>query len=311
MAQARRANVLSSRAVKDRKAQRPYPALETWMNPVTRGLARRLANQIWLKTLHHIDFEYRLTNIEIAGVPCVHYETEQTTESDTVILYVHGGAFLAGSPQANAATVLPLCALSGIEAIGVDYTLLPEGRFPIPIDEVDRVYKSVLGDMGKRRIIILADSIGGTIALSSLVRWRDENAPLPECVIFLSPVMDGAGASDTHKTQDSFDPLIQAYGGKTARRLFRFYAPGKSPLDPQVSPIYADLDGLPPMLIHVGTREIALGDASRLAILARRSGVEAEIQVFDGLFHLFHMNWSLAETKLAFEDIAAFVDSVL
>ncbi len=291
-------------------ALREYPALDTWMNPLTRGLARHFSNQEWLKTHDELDFPYRLTDLEIAGRPCLRYETETTGREDTLILYVHGGGLVSGSPRVNASMILPTCQLSGVGAVGASYTLLPEARFPVQINEVDKVYRALIDQHPDRRIVVFGDSIGGAISLACMLRWRDEGVTLPAAAVLASPALDGAGVSDTHRTLDGHDPLIRSNGGRNARKLFQYYAPGEQLTNPMVSPIYGDFSGLPPVLIHAGLREVLLGDAARFAELARSAGVDATLRVYDGMFHLFHMHWSLAETKAAHADIADFIKSL-
>lgn len=303
----RSGEAISDNAKKRLSALRSYPTLDSWRNPLTRGIARHFAHEAWLKALKEIDFEYRLSDLEISGVPCVHYETKSTRPDHDIILYVHGGGFVAGSPRVNASMILPTCELSGIEAIGVDYSLLPEAYFPTALDQVDAVYRALLAENENRRIFMFGDSAGATIVLSNLMRWRRENLDLPAGAVFISPALDGAGASDTHITVDGIDPLIKSQGGKEIRQLFGYYAPGMDLKDPRISPIYGDFEGLPPFLIHSGTREVCLGDAARLSENARRRGVPVSLRIFDGMFHLFHMHWSLIEAKHAHEDIAAFL----
>ncbi len=286
---------------------RAYPTLDTWMNPLTRSLARHFANQNWLKAQEEIDFTYRLSDAEIGGVNCVRYETEKTRASDQLIIYVHGGGGVSGAPRVNASMILPVCQLTCVEAVGPDYTLVPEARFPTQIEEIDRVYKALLHDNPQMRIILFADSMGCSFALSALLKWRDEGARLPEKVVLISPAIDGEGASDTHRTLDGHDPLMRSYGGRNCRRLFSFYAPGESLKDPRISPIYGDLRNLPPVLVHAGTREILLGDSARFCEKARRAGVDTCLRLFDGMFHLFHMHWDLPEAKIAHQDIADFI----
>jgi len=306
----RSGGAISDNAKKRLNALRSYPTLDSWRNPLTRGIARHFAHESWLNALQEIDFEYRLSDLEISEVPCLHYETRSTRHDHDLILYVHGGAFVAGSPRVNASMILPTCELSGIEAIGVDYSLLPEAHFPVALDQVDAVYRALLSENENRRIFVLGDSAGGCIVLSNLMRWRRENLKLPAGAVFISPAIDGAGASDTHITNDESDPLIKSQGGKGLRQLFEYYAPGMDLKDPRVSPIYGDFDGLPPLLVHAGTREVCLGDAARLSENARRRSVPVSLRVFDGMFHLFHMHWSLIEAKRAHEDIAAFLNDL-
>ena len=287
-----------------------YPTLETFQNPVTRGIARRLANDAFRKCLDEIDFEYRLSDVEFGDVACVKYETRSSKPGDTVILFVHGGGFVTGSPHANAAMILPTAELSGVEAYGVQYPLLPEGRFPAPIDAVDRLYKALIAEDPDRKIALFADSTGCAIALCAILRWREEGIASPAGVVLISPVIDGKGASDTHITLNSVDPLYNADNGKAWRKLFEFYAPGEDLSSPQVSPIYSDFKWAPPMLVHAGTREVCLGDAARLSEKAWTSGGDVTLRVFDGMYHLFQMHWSLDEAKRAHQDIANFVTRV-
>lgn len=292
-------------------ALQPYPILDTWRNPLTRKIARRLANDTWRKSLEEIDFEYRLTELSIAGTPCVRYETSTTKPGGDLLLYVHGGAFLAGSPQTNASTILPVCECSGLEAIGVEYTLVPEARFPVAYNQIDAVYRELIEQHPDRRIIIVADSIGACLSLSNMLRWRDEGVVQPAGAVLISPALDGMGHSDTHITMDEYDPLITSNAGRNVRKLFQFYAPGENLDDPRISPLHGDMSGLPPMLIHVGTREVCLGDAARLAEKLRQADSPSILRVFDGMFHLFHMHWSLEETKNAYNDIAHFVENCM
>lgn len=286
---------------------RAYPTIDTWMNPLTRGLARHFAHQDWLKAQDELDFTFRMSDADIAGVKCVQFETEKTRASDRLILYVHGGGSVSGSPRVNASMILPVCQLTGIEAIGPEYSLVPEARFPTQIEEIDCVYKGLVAKRPNARVVLFADSIGGSIALAAVMKWRDESMKLPEGMVLISPAVDGDGASDTHRTVDGNDPLMRSYGGRNCRRLFSFYAPGENLKDPRVSPIYGDFRGLPPTLIHVGTREILLGDSARLSEAARRAGVNSTLRLFDGMYHLFHMHWDLPETKAAHSDIADFI----
>jgi epsilon-lactone hydrolase len=306
----RTSNAISDNAKKRIVALKHYPTLDTFRNPLTRGIARHFANDAWIKALAEIDFEYRMSDNDISDVRCVYYETGAANKNTPLILYIHGGGFVCGSPRVNAATVLPICHLAACDAIGVNYTLLPEAAYPTQIDEIDRVYQALLERDPSRKIILLADSAGATLALAATMRWRDNGVALPAGVLFISPLVDGKGASDTHITLDGHDPLIRAMNGKTFRKLFQFYAPGANLDDPAISPIYGDFRGLPPMMIHVGTREVLLGDAARIAEAARRAGTEATLRLFDGMFHLFHMHWSLEEAKTAHADIADFISTL-
>ena len=286
---------------------KPYPTLDMWRNPVTRGFARKLQNEEWQRTLAELDFDYRSTATNLGGINGVGFETAGSRPDQPVILFVHGGGFVAGGPEICAASLLPSCYLSGADGIGLSYSLLPEAIFPIQIDELSNFYEALCTEHPQKRVVLLAESTGAAIALAALMAWRDQGQPLPAGAVFLSPFIDGTGASDTQISLDGRDPLIKSMRGNYVRNLFRFYAPDTPLDDPAVSPIYGDFTGLPPLLVQAGSREVMLGDAARLSQAARRAGVDTCLQVFDGMVHRFHAFWSLSETRDAHQDIADFI----
>lgn len=287
---------------------RPYPSSATIRNPLTRPIARRIAEAGWRATLAQIDFPYSLVERGVADVPCVAYVPDKPRAKAPLILYLHAGAFVSGSPRTNASAVLPTCHLSGCEAIAIDYSLAPERVFPTQLEEIERVYLGLIAaGRAPRNIVLMGDSAGGALVLSSLYRWRRLGLPLPGALALLSPILDADAASDTHQSLRGRDPLFSENGQDNCTQCFRLYAGGADLSDPEISPLAGDAVGLPPALVHVGTREILLGDAARFAEKARRAGGDVSLRVFDGMFHLFHQHWRLEETKAAHADIAAFI----
>lgn len=286
---------------------RTYAPAIAVKNPVTRNLCRRLLNEDWKATLSQIDFPYTLESEKIAGVDCVHYHTRETAADAPIILYLHAGAFFAGSASVNAAAVLPLCHVTGARAVGVDYSLAPEAVFPVQLDEIERVYLALRRQYGAERIVLFGDSAGGAMAVSSMYRWRRKSIPLPAGAVIISACADATAASDTHLTIRAHDPIFSATGASGVQTVFELYAPGGDFTNPEISPLAGDFKGMPPLLIHVGSREVLLGDSARMAEMARCAGVDVTLRVFDGMFHLFHMHWSLDEAKAAFSDIADFI----
>ncbi len=291
--------------------RRPYPSIAAFSNPLTRAIARRFAEADWQATFDQIDFPYALEDATIGGVSCVRYRTEATRAAAPAILYLHAGGFVSGSGRSNATAVLPTCHLSGCEAIAVDYSLAPESVFPTQAEEIESVYRALIeGGRKPCEIILMGDSAGGALAVSALYRWRRLGLAMPAGVVLLSPILDADVASDTHHTLRGSDPLFVAAGKESCKGCFRLYA-GEADLgDPEISPLCGDPGGLPPVLVHVGTREVLLGDSARFAEMARRAGVDVSLRVFDGMFHLFHQHWRLAEAKAAHRDIADFIARV-
>jgi acetyl esterase/lipase len=300
---------LSDRARQALESCRTCVPPQLLRNPLTRDLAKRLAEADWASTLAQIDFPYVMEEAEIAGVKCVRYQTRAADPEAPLILYIHAGAFCSGSARINAAAVLPSCHLTGAEGVAVDYTLAPGAVFPTQLEEIERVYLALIeGGRRPQTIVLMGDSAGGALALSSIHRWRRKGIPLPASLVLMSPVVDAAPASDTYMTLRGHDPVFGARGSEGVETVFALYAGGADLRSPDISPIEGDFAGFPPTLVHVGSREIFLGDSARLAEKARRAGVDVSLRVFDGLFHLFHLHWRLEDTKAAHEDIAAFIE---
>ena len=298
---------ISERASEKLAHLNAFPALETFQNPVTRGIARRLVNDFYERHLRSIDFDYRLNDVDINGVACVHYETSARPVEDMSIIYIHGGGFVTGSPRSLASVILPVSMLSRVDAIGIQYSLAPEARFPTPLDEIDKVYRSILERKPGQKVFIVADSTGCALALGCVMRWRDIGVTAPAGIVLMSPMIDAKALSDTHITHKDLDPYWQGENAKTRRRMFDFFAPGEAIDNPHLSPLYGNFDWAPPLLVQVGTREVCLGEAARLTEKAALAGVEAQLRVFDGMFHLFQMDWALDEAKRAHQQVANFI----
>lgn len=308
----RYAEHISSAARMTLEACRAYPTADAFLNPRTRRLAQELAEAPLRATLDQIDFPYTLEDETLAGRPCVRYRTGRTDPARPLIVYLHASALLFGSPRVNAAAILPVCELSGCEAVGISYSLAPDAPYPTQLEEIEAAYCALIEREANGRPIVLAgDSAGGMLALASLRRWRRSGLHAPVAVVLWSPLTDATGASDTMRTLAGHDPLFSEEVLRGMGEIVALYAPGSDLDAPDISPVYADYRGAPPMMIHVGSREVLLGDAARLAERARRDGVDISLRVFDGMFHLFHMHWRLDEARASAEDIAAFIERVV
>lgn len=288
--------------------QRAYPSFAAIRNPLTRPIARRIAENEWRATFEQIDFHYEMRDVVHGGVKCVSLRAGEVKDGAPTIIYIHAGAFACGSVRANASAILPTCHYAGCETIAVEYSLAPEAVFPTQLIEIESVYKALIAaGRNPRSIVIAGDSAGGALIVSSAYRWRRLSAPMPGGIVLMSPLLDAQAESDTYQALKGRDPLFVANGPESCAQSFELYAGGADIRDPEISPMSGDPVGLPPTLIHVGTREVLLGDSARFAEKARLAGVDVSLRVFDGMFHLFHQHWRLAEAKTAHRDIADFV----
>jgi monoterpene epsilon-lactone hydrolase len=214
-------------------------------------------------------------------------------DPDTAILYLHGGAYVVGSAQAYRHFAGQIAARAKAPAFVADYGLAPERPFPAALDDADSAYRG-LALAGFSAIAIVGDSAGGGLALVTAARMaqaaRDGSVPRPSAVCVMSPWIDLALTGDSVETRAKHDPLLTGDALKHAGQMYLGQVDAK---DPRASPLYGDLAGLPPVLLHVGEDEILLDDARRYARLLAESGRAAELHVWQGMVHVFPSNLSL------------------
>ena len=227
----------------------------------------------------------RTTAVDAGGVPSEWVEVPGAT-GEATILYLHGGGYTIGSVRTHRALVARLAAASGARGLIVDYRLGPEHPFPAAVDDALAAYRwLVRGGTDTRRIVVAGDSAGGGLTVALLVALRDAGDPLPAAGVCISPWTDLACTGASMTTCAARDPMVQRDGllGMAAA-----YLAGQDPRSPLASPIHADLRGLPPLLVHVGTAETLLDDATRLAERARAAAVAVDLEVWDDMVHVWH-----------------------
>jgi epsilon-lactone hydrolase len=226
--------------------------------------------------------------------------------ADNVILCLHGGGYTMGASKATQVNASFLSTASGCRVLCIDYRLAPEHPFPAALDDTIAAYRWLLEQgISHSRIILVGFSAGGGLALSTLVSLRDAHVALPACAVLLSPWTDLAGTGESVKTQAEADPWLTDEMNQYHAAL---YANGKDLRHPLISPLYADMHGLPPLLIHVGSDEIMLDDSKRVAERAKTAGVEVTLEVWEGLWHVFHaFAYRLPEGRQAIGKIGEFI----
>ncbi len=223
-----------------------------------------------------------------------------------VVLHLHGGAYVMGSSRTHLGLGAAIARAGQATVVLPDYRLVPEHAYPAALDDAEATWRWLTGVCGidPGRIALTGDSAGGGLAAALLVRLRDRGEPLPACYVGLSPWLDLAGTGDSMVEKAAADPWLSA---AMARPAAAAYA-GLTPLDhPEVSPYYAELLGLPPLLLHVGSEEILRDDALRFAAKARAAGVDASAGVFSGLWHVFQAFPGLPEGRDAIAEVGGFV----
>jgi monoterpene epsilon-lactone hydrolase len=225
---------------------------------------------------------------------------------DQLLLYIHGGAWFMGSTKLYRAFVSYLAYASKSRALAINYRLAPENPFPAGLEDCITAYEWLLqSGISAHKIVVAGDSAGGNLTLALLVALRDAGKPLPAGAVALSPATDLAFTGKSTRTHAHLDPFFHNVVSNTIADV---YIKENDPHHPLISPLYADLSGLPPLLIHVGEHEILLDDALRFGDRAVASGVEARTVVWPQMFHVFHMFAPiLPEARQANDQIAAFI----
>jgi monoterpene epsilon-lactone hydrolase len=238
------------------------------------------------------------------GVSALEVRPRHHRDDSTAILYIHGGGFVQGSARANLLTAALAAETANRRVISIDYTLAPRGTFTTILEEVAAVWVALLRDQPARSLGFLGDSAGGCIAVAATLMLRARDLPLPASLILLSPVTDLSSQGDTNMTLAPVD-YLDARLFEVARRA---YAPDADAKDALVSPVYGDFTGVfPPVLLQVGTRELLLSDSVRLHRALRAAGQSSQLEVYEGMPHVFQPLLADApEGQAAWDEMAAF-----
>jgi acetyl esterase/lipase len=223
---------------------------------------------------------------------------------DAVLLYYHGGGFVSCSPRSHRPITATLARLIGCRVFSLDYRLAPENPFPAGAeDSVNAVKWLIKSGIQPQKIALAGDSAGGGLAVAALVRLRDEKATLPACAACISPWVDLV-EEYTPTNQNSCAMFLPADG----RAFAKIYLNGASPHSPMASPLFADLHGLPPLLIQAADTEILYDDAVRLNERASAAGVESRLHIYKGLPHVWHIFAGMVpEAGQALREMAEFI----
>jgi len=241
--------------------------------------------------------------VDIHGIPAEWIEAPPAEAG--VIFYLHGGAYALGSINGHREFIARLALAAHSKALAINYRLAPEHPFPAALDDALASYRWLLSQgFDTSRIVIAGDSAGGGLAVATLVALRDAGDPLPAGAVCLSPWVDLALTSASIYQNSRLDPILDP---KSLEMYAGYYAGSRELAFPLISPLYADLKGLPPLLIQIGTDEILLDEAILLADKARKAGVRVILKTWDGMFHVFQLFSFIPETKEAVKQFAGFI----
>jgi phosphinothricin tripeptide acetyl hydrolase len=229
-----------------------------------------------------------------------------SAEPGRVVLYLHGGGYVIGSPRSHRHLAAAIAGAAGASALLLDYRLAPEHPYPAAVEDATAAYRWLLDQaIAPARIVIAGDSAGGGLTVATLLALREARVPLPAGGVCISPWVDLTCGGASYATKAEADPIVRRAGVEEMARAYLGATPPRTPL---ASPLFADLRGLPPLLIHVGSDEVLLDDAVQLAERAKTVGVHATLEIYDHMIHVWH--WFLPmldEAQTAVDAIGQFV----
>ncbi len=231
-------------------------------------------------------FGVRVERTTVAGLYAEWLRPKRAPD-DKVLLYLHGGAYVIGSCRSHGQMVSHIARAAGINALVPEYRLSPEHKFPAAIEDCVAVYRELLtSGIRPENIVIAGDSAGGGLTVATLLSLRDAGDPLPGAAVLLSPYLDVTASGESATTRADQDPWFRASDMKV---VVSNYCGADELKNPLVSPVFAEVQGLPPVLIQVGDDEILLSDSTRFADKIRAAGGTVDIEIWPEMWHVFQL----------------------
>jgi len=256
-------------------------------------------------SLFRVAEDVRCEPVDAGGVPAAWITTPGPLE-DRGIFYLHGGGYVMCSINTHREMISRLSRVAGARALAIDYRLAPEHPFPAAVEDSIKAYRWLLSTgVDPTRLVIAGDSAGGGLTVATLVAVRDSGEPLPAAGVCLSPWVDLEGLGQSMTTKAETDPMIVR---EDLVQMAKAYLGDAHPRTPLAAPLYADLSGLPPLLIQAGTAEALLDDSTRLAERAHSAGVDVVLEPWDDMIHVWQIFAAmLPEGQQAIDRIGEFI----
>jgi monoterpene epsilon-lactone hydrolase len=252
--------------------------------------------------------ELEINPVDIQGI-AGEWITPHIVAGQRTILYLHGGYFLSGSIQSHRNLAGNIAIAGEGRALIIDYRLAPEHPFPAGLEDALRAYDWLVeqGILAKQ-IYLAGDSAGGGLVLSTLLALRERGRPIPAAGICLSPATDLSMSGESWRLNAKKELVVNRH---ISEKIQALYLKEADPRNPLASPLYADLHGLPPLLIQVGSDEVLLSDSQSFAKCARQAGVEVTLEVWPKMQHVWQFTASMVpEARMAIEKIGVFIKSI-
>ncbi|PKM96361.1 MAG: alpha/beta hydrolase [Firmicutes bacterium HGW-Firmicutes-1] len=251
----------------------------------------------------------KLQQVQLGGVTGEWFFLENAPKGK-VIVFLHGGGYCVGSITTYRQFTSILAKETGIRTLYVEYRLAPENPFPAALEDAISVYQSLLSEgIASKNIILVGDSAGGGLCLALTLALRDKGDALPAALALFSPLTDLTLTAKSYKTNAKKDPMVIL---EDQISLVEAYTRGQDTKNPLISPRYGNFNGFPPILIHTSDDEVLLDDSLNLAEKARKDGVQVNLKLWKGMFHVFTIFPKLTpEGKKSLKEITEYIKQYL
>ena len=278
-------------------------------SPRPTDMAGRRARLNALCSHYMMQADVRVDAISANGVTA-EWTITPAADASRVVMFLHGGGYVSGSLASHRHMVAQLGREAHARTLALDYRLAPEYPFPAALEDTIAGYRFLLAQgVAPHHIALCGESAGGGLAIAAMISLRDAGEPLPACAWLSSPWTDLAQSGETLVTKAEIDPLIQK---PYLDELAAAYLHGADVRNPLASPICADLHGLPPLLIHVGSAETLLDDSVRIAALAGAANVRVTLDIWPDMIHAFPLFYpEIAAARQALAQAGGFVRAML
>ncbi len=255
--------------------------------------------------LFPIASDVSVSEVDAGGVSADWVIVDDISEADRVVLYFHGGAYVMGSRNTHRGLAAHIARAAKARVLLPEYRLAPEHPFPAAVEDAKACWRWLIAaGYAPNRMAIAGDSAGGGLTLASLLALKAAGDPLPACAVGLSPWTDLEGTGPTAVPGAVDDPMLTPDGLRSSGLQYA----GEALRDPLAAPLHGELEGLPSLLIQVGTREILLSDSTRFADKAKAAGVDVTLEIEEGLIHVWQMLPDVPEAQSAIERIGVFIE---
>ncbi|RYC32373.1 alpha/beta hydrolase [Lichenibacterium minor] len=270
--------------------------LEAGLGPQVAPMAERLRVDIRPDTIDGVKV-YRVTPRDLPPA-----------NAHRLLVHVHGGCYVLNPRLAALPEAVMMAGIARMPVIAVDYRMPPEAYFPAALDDAETVYKAAIATVPPANVGVFGSSAGGALTLETVLRAKRDALPMPGAIAPGTPMSDATKRGDSFRTNALVDNVLVSPDG-FCHAATLFYAQGHDLADPMLSPVYGDLHGFPPTMLTTGTRDLLLSNTVRVQQKLHEAGVEADLQVFEGMAHAqFYRDDRIPEDRLAFEQLAGFFD---